>query len=290
MSKKVKKLTIGNKLIPVEQRQGQDYISLTAMLKGEDDAFFIADWLRNKNTLEFLAVWETLNNEAHFNRDAFEELTRGAGLNSFKISVKQWREQTRAIGLFAKSGRYGGTYAHKDIAFEFGAWINPTFKLYLIKEYQRLKEIESNTYNLEWNVRRIVSKANYQLHTEAIKSHIIPKLSQNNYQERLAYAEEADLLNLAVFGCTAKDWREANPKLAAQNQNMRDMASINQLAVLSNLEMLNADYLEQGLAKEQRFERLRNSAQNQLTILDAKDALKALPKTSESIYLGKKKS
>jgi len=201
------------------------------MLKAKDGDFFMTDWLRNRNTLEFLSVWEKLNNP-NFNYGEFATIRNQSGLNSFKVSVKEWVEKTNAIGIFAKAGRYGGTYAHKDIAFEFGSWISPTLKLYLITEYQRLKEVEYNQYNLEWNFKRVLSKMNYHIHTDAIKNNIIPQLNFEKDKEWLIYAEEADLLNVALFGCTAKQWRDANPEHAEKGLNIRDFASINELAVL----------------------------------------------------------
>ncbi|MEA3317670.1 MAG: KilA-N domain-containing protein, partial [Bacteroidota bacterium] len=185
-------------------------------------------------------------------------------------------------------GRYGGTYAHKDIAFEFGTWISPTFKLYLITEYQRLKEVETNQYNLEWNFKRIISKANYHIHTDAVKNHILPTKNYIKNKEWLIYAEEADLLNVVLFNCTAKDWREANKEYAKKGMNIRDIASINELAVLSNLESLNAEFVKSGIDKEKRFEKLSEVATYQLTILNEKDFTKALKKLNDKIYIDKK--
>lgn len=238
---KSNKLEVQGVEIAIKSINNEDYISLTDMLKAKDGDFFISDWLRNRNTLEFIGIWEELNNP-NFNYGEFAIIRSQAGLNSYKISVKEWVEKTNAIGIKSTTGRYGGTFAHKDIAFEFGMWISPAFKLYIIKEYQRLKEIENNQYNLEWNVKRILSKSNYEIHTEAVKNHIIPKIDA---KKDFAHAEEADLLNLALFGCTAKQWREANPQRALQGENVRDMASINELIVLSNIENLNATYQKQ---------------------------------------------
>jgi len=207
-----------------------------------------------------------------------------AGLPSFVLSPTQWIEKTNAIGIVSKSGRYGGTYAHKDIAFEFGSAINPVFKLYLIKEYQRLKQIENNQYNLEWNVKRILSKVNYHIHTDAIKQNIIPQLNFEKNKEWIVYAEEADLLNVALFGCTAKQWREANPEPANKGINIRDFASINELAVLSNIESLNADMISNKIEKLERFNKLRQIIQYQLQILNEKDFMKALKKLSNDTY------
>ena len=267
----------------------EDYISLTDMSKKFGDDSLIYSWMRNRNSVEFLGVWEQLHNP-DFKGGEFETFKKEAGLNSFHLTPKKWIEATNAIGIKSRAGRYnGGTYAHKDIAFEFGSWLSPTFKLYLIKEFQRLKEIESNQYNLEWNVKRVLSKVNYQLHTDSIKDNIIPKLNIDKEKEWLIYAEEADILNVALFGCTAKQWREANPSLAISNQNIRDFASINELAVLSNLESLNALLIEQDEDKAVRFNLLRKQAQSQLASLNGINFVKSLKHTSDTIYSIKEK-
>lgn len=281
---KTKKMDIQGNEVSIISHNDQDYICLTDMLKAKDGEFFVSDWLRNRNTLEFLGVWEEMNNP-DFNYGGFALIRNQAGLNNYKISVKEWGEQTNAVGLVARTGRYGGTYAHRDIAFEFGTWISPVFKLYLIREYQRLKEIETNQYNLEWNVKRILSKANYHVHTDAVKNYIVPKSNLPKSKEGIAYADEADILNLALFGCTAKEWREANPQLAAENQNIRDIASINELVVLTNLENLNAEMIRTGLAKQERFQQLAVIAKRQLEIFDKLDVMKSLKKKSDDVYL-----
>ncbi len=285
---KTTKIKVEEKIISIVKKDEQDYICLTDMLKAKDGSFFITDWLRNRNTLEFLSVWEKINNP-NFNYGEFAIIRNQSGLNSFKVSVKEWVEKTNAIGIFSKAGRYGGTYAHKDIAFEFGTWISPTFKLYLITEYQRLKEIETNQYNLEWNFKRIISKANYHIHTDAVKKHILPEKNYDKDKEWVIYAEEADLLNVALFHCTAKDWRIANPEYAEKGMNIRDIASINELAVLSNLESLNAEMIKSGISKESRYFKLKEIATYQLTILNEKDFIKALKKLSEKVYVENKK-
>ena len=285
MSKTIK-IQVEDKEISIIKRNEQDYICLTDMLKAKDGNFFITDWLRNRNTLEFLSVWEKIHNP-NFNYGEFAIIRNQSGLNSFKVSVKEWVKKTNAIGIFSKAGRYGGTYAHKDIAFEFGTWISPTFKLYLITEYQRLKEIETNQYSLEWNFKRIISKANYHIHTDAVKKHILPKKDYDKNKEWLIYAEEADLLNIALFNCTAKDWREANTEYAKKGMNIRDLASINELAVLSNLESLNAEMIKSGINKENRYLKLKEIATYQLTILNEKDFMKALKKLNDKVYLKK---
>jgi predicted nuclease of predicted toxin-antitoxin system len=285
---KTSKIQVEDKLISIVKKDEQDYICLTDMLKAKDGNFFITDWMRNRNTLEFLSVWEKINNP-NFNYGEFAIIRNKSGLNSFKVSVKEWTEKTNAIGIFSKAGRYGGTYAHKDIAFEFGTWISPTFKLYLITEYQRLKEVETNQYNLEWNFKRIISKANYHIHTDAVKNFILPKKNYEKNKEWLIYADEADLLNITLFGCTAKDWRDANPKYAKKGMNIRDIASINELAVLSNLESMNAELIKSGIEKEERYLKLKEISNYQLTILNEKDFMKALKKLNDKVYIENKK-
>ncbi|MCK5847194.1 MAG: KilA-N domain-containing protein [Bacteroidales bacterium] len=285
---KTTKIKVEEKIISIVKKDEQDYICLTDMLRAKDGNFFITDWMRNRNTLEFLSVWEKINNP-NFNYGEFATIRNQSGLNSFKVSVKEWVEKTNAIGVFSKAGRYGGTYAHKDIAFEFGTWISPTFKLYLITEYQRLKEIETNQYNLEWNFKRIISKANYHIHTDAVKKHILPEKNYDKNKEWIIYAEEADLLNVALFHCTAKDWRDANPEYAEKEMNIRDISSINELAVLSNLESLNAEMIKSGISKESRYLKLKEIATYQLTILNEKDFMKALKKLNDKVYIENKK-
>ena len=264
-----------------------DFISLTDMIKAKDGDFFISDWLRNRNTLEYLAAWESLNNPS-FNYGEFAIIKDKSGLNNFKISVKEWVARTGAIGLTAKTGRYGGTYAHTDIAFNFGMWISPIFQLYIVKEYQRLKEIESNQYNLEWNVKRLLSKANYRIHTDAIDKYMIPKLSFSQRKEWV-YSDEADLLNIVMFGCTAKQWREANPKRALKGENLRDIASINDLAILSNLETLNAMLIKNGLPKKERARILIETAKEQKKVLDSVNFMNSIKKVNDATFLDAQK-
>jgi hypothetical protein len=239
-----------------------DFISLTDMLKAKDGEFFISDWLRNRNTVEFLGIWETVHNP-EFNSGEFAIIKSQAGLNSYKLSVKEWVEKTRAIGLKASAGRYGGTYAHKDIAFEFGMWISPEFKIYLIKEFQRLKEDESRRLSLAWNLNRTLSKLNYRIHTDAVKAHLIPP-EITPAQAAITYATEADLLNVALFGQTARQWREANPNLEG---NMRENASIEQLLVLANIEGMNAEFIHMSLSPGERLRRLNQIAIRQMITL-----------------------
>ena len=248
--------------IRVMEQNDEDYINLTDMLKAKDGEFFISDWLRNRNTLEYIGIWEELNNP-NFNYGEFALIKSQSGLNRFKISVKEFVAQTNAIGLQAKAGRYGGTYAHKDIALEFAMWISPEFKPYLIKEFQRLKQKEAEDNKLEWNVKRILSKANYRIHTDAIKAHLIPKLL-NTKQHQFVYATEADILNQALFGQTAKQWKDANPKLKG---NMREHATIEQLTVLAGLESQNALLIQQGFPQEERLAILNRLAIQQMSSL-----------------------
>ena len=271
MTKLVKKIDVKGSEITVISKHGQDYISLTDMLKAKDGDFFISDWLRNRNTVEFLGIWETVYNPA-FNYGEFALIKSQAGLNSYKISVKEWVEKTHAIGLQATAGRYGGTYAHKDIAFEFGMWISAEFKIYLIKEFQRLKDEEARTSSLEWNFQRTLSKVNYKIHTDAIKEWLIPP-RLTPAQTGIIYASEADLLNVALFGITAAQWRQANPDLSG---NMRDAATLEQLVVLSNLESINAVLIHQGLGAKDRLEQLNASAIMQMRSLIGLNAMQQL--------------
>ncbi len=271
MSKKTKNIAVKGTRITIVHNNQNDYICLTDIAKHKDakrSDYIIQNWIRNRNTIEFLGIWEKINNP-DFNPIEFEGFKNKAGLNSFVLTPKQWIEKTNAIGIISKAGRYGGTYAHKDIAFEFASWVSVEFKLYLIKEFQRLKEKENNQLNLEWNVKRLLSKTNYHLQTHAIQKHIIPDKNYKKDKEWIAYAEEADLLNVAIWGCTAKDWRESNPELS-KKLNIRDVASINELTVLSNIESMNAALIKQGVEKETRFKQLLEIAQHQLNILNAK--------------------
>ena len=270
---KAKKLTIdvlGTTITVLSQRD-EDYISLTDMLKAKDGDFFISDWLRNRNTVEFLGIWERVHNPG-FNYGEFAIIKSQAGLNSYKISVKEWVAKTNAVGLRATAGRYGGTYAHKDIAFEFGMWISPEFKIYLIKEFQRLKEDENRRLSLAWNLNRTLSKLNYRIHTDAIKAHIIPT-AVTPAQAAVVYANEADLLNVALFGQTAKQWRDANAKLEG---NMREHATIEQLLVLANIEGMNAELIHMGLSQGERLKRLNEIAIRQMQILTSAPAIRQL--------------
>ncbi len=250
----------------------EDYISLTDMAKRFGDDALIYNWMRNRNTIEFLGIWEQIHNP-DFKGSEFETFRSQAGLNSFHLTPRRWIEATRAVGIRSRAGRYGGgTYAHKDIAFEFGSWLSPEFKLYLIKEFQRLKEDESRRLSLEWNLNRTLAKLNYRIHTDAIKAHIIPAMVTLE-QAGFAYASEADLLNVALFGQTARQWREANPSLEG---NVRDYASIEQLLVLANIEGMNAEFIRMGLSQSERLTRLNEIAIRQLQSLIGQSGTKRL--------------
>lgn len=281
------KLNVNEIEIVLYKQNEKEYISITDMAKFRDSErtnYIIQNWMRTRSAIEFLGLWEQLNNP-NFKSIEFDAFRNESGSNSFTLTPKKWIESTKAIGIISKSGRYGGTYAHKDIAFEFASWISPTFKLYLITEYQRLKEIETNQYNLEWNVKRILSKTNYHIHTDAVKNYILPEKNYEEGYEWITYAEEADLLNVALFNCTAKDWRDANPELAKKSMNIRDIASINELAILSNLESLNAEMIKEQVSKQDRFLKLREIARYQLSVLNEKDFMKALKKLNDRVYI-----
>ena len=269
-----KKMTVLDKEISLLKIRDEDFISLTVMIKAKDGNFFISDWLRNRNTVEFLGIWERIHNP-EFNYGEFAIIKSQAGLNNYKISVKEWVEKTDAIGLKATAGRYGGTYAHQDIAFEFGMWISPEFKIYLIKEFKRLKEEEYRT--LGWDIRRNLARINYRIHTDAIKTYLIP-LTLNTKQISLIYASEADILNMALFGMTAAQWRDTNPK---KTGNIRDYADVTQLVCLSNLENLNALFISEGLSQKERLERLNKTAIHQMEILVGQDLKLRLSDGSE---------
>ncbi len=265
-------LKVLDKAINVKRINSEDFICLTDMVKGiENGASLVEKWLRNKNTVEFLGLWEKLNNPK-FNVETYNEIFNQSGLNRFALSAKQWVDKTGAIGLIAQAGRYGGTYAHKDIAFEFGSWVNPTFKLYLIKEYQNLNLLLADKRLREWDVRRILSKANYTLQTDAVKKHVLAKFSFRKLRNDWIYATEADTLNLIVFGCTAKQWEQANPELKKQGLNLRDAATLSQLAVLANMEALNAELIKQGMIDlQQRKPILHKAAKEQLARFNESD-------------------
>ena len=277
--KKTTSITVQDVPVTIMNVDQRDYISLTDMAKARTDAGRAADviknWLRARSTLEFLGTWEIMYNP-NFKVVEFDHFKSEAGLHTFTLSAKEWIEKTNAVGIYVQAGRYGGTYAHKDIAFEFGSAISPVFKLYLLKEYQRLKDAENDRLKLEWSAKRFLSKNNYLIHTDAVKNYVLPQSNYTKNTEWLAYADEADLLNVALFGCTAKAWREANPTLA-KNSNIRDYASIAELTVLSNLETHNAELIKSRMEKKERFEALRQIAQYQLRGLAEAEKIKELP-------------
>ncbi|OFO62561.1 DNA-binding protein [Peptoniphilus sp. HMSC075B08] len=270
---KIKKDNISAKGISIQvytEDFKNDYISLTDIARyrnSDDPRFVIQNWMRNRNTLEFIGLWETLNN-SNFNRVQFDTFRNDAGLNRFTMTPSKWIESTQAIGIVSKSGRYGGTYAHYDIAMEFASWLSPEFKLYIIQDYKRLKEDENSKISLSWNLHREISKINYKIHTDAIKEHLLKDLTKEQLYYK--YASEADILNVALFGKRAKQWREENPDLKG---NMRDYASLNELLVLANMESYNAILIEQGMKQKDRMIELRKLAINQLISLESLNKL-----------------
>lgn len=261
-----------------------DYISLTDMARHRNPEFpadVVKNWLRLRSTIEFLGLWEQLNNP-DFKLVEFDQFKNNAGSNAFVMSPQKWIKSTDAIGLVSKSGRYGGgTYAHKDIAFEFASWLSPEFKLYIIKDYQRLKGDESHRLALEWSVKRILASTNYRIHTDAIKANLIPP-ELPKYQQGFVYADEADVLNVVLFGKTAKQWRSENPNLKG---NMRDHATIEQLLVMTNLEAVNAVLLEQGISQRDRLEQLRRMAVSQLETLTGSKGVRKLKEMHNQLKL-----
>ena len=274
-----KKKTInvqGGEITLLPRKGHEDYISLTDIMKRFDDEFSIYSWMRNSNTVEFLGVWEQLHNP-DFKGNEFVRFKNEAGSNSFNLTPKKWIEATNAIGMTVKAGRYGGgTFAHRDIAINFCYWLSPTFQLYLIKEFQRLKEIEAQerVESLEWNVKRLLTKINYSVHTDAINEKLIPPRLAQNKTSGLVYAEEADILNLALFGMTAREWRTQNPDARG---NIRDQATTEQLLVLANLEAINAELIRQGLSQDERVIRLNEAAITQMRSILASSSMTRLP-------------
>lgn len=266
------KIIVKGKDVTIYTVDQDDYICITDIARYKDAErtdYIILNWLRNRNTIEFLGIWETLNNP-NFKPIEFDGFRKQAGLNSFVLTAKQWIEKTGAVGLVSKSGRYGGTYAHKDIAFEFASWVSVEFKLYLIKEFQRLKEDEQK--QLGWDIKRNLAKINYRIHTDAIKENLIP-LELTAAQINYIYASEADILNMALFGVTAKEWRDKNPD---NKGNIRDYANAAQLVCLSNMENLNALFIKEGLSQADRLAKLNQIAINQMQLLTENHTVKAL--------------
>ena len=271
---KTRKLSVlSTEISVVTGINNDDFICLTDMVKASDDesraADIIKNWIRNRATIEFLGAWEMMYNP-NFKVVKLDHFRKSAGLPTFTMSVTNWVEDTNAIGIYSKSGRYGGTYAHKDIAFEFGAAISPMFKLYLIKDYQRLKEEESNPALLQWQAKRFLTKANYTIHTDAIQSKL-KHLGYKRAKEVLVYAQEADMLNVVVFGCTAKEWEQQNPQLAKKRMNIRETASIAQLLILANLETINAELIKRNILRAERFRTLLKIAEEQMKTLKERD-------------------
>ena len=267
MADKNKSLEVQGTAVKIKTVGPDDFICLTNIAKSKNPEHpddLIRNWLRNRNTLELLKIWEQLHNP-NFNPVEFDGIRKQAGLNSFTLTPKQWIEQVNAVGIQSKAGRYGGTYAHKDIAFEFATWVSVEFKLYLIKDFQRLKDDENDRLSLAWNLNRTLSKINYRIHTDAIKSELIPA-EVSKAQAAMTYASEADLLNVALFGCTAKQWRDRNPD---QKGNIRDHAGIEQLLVLANMESMNAEFIHMQLNASERLIKLNAIAIRQMKSLMA---------------------
>ena len=253
----------GTEIAIISRNNGDDYISLTdiAKYKNKDDAFIVINnWMRLRDTIEFLGLWESLSNP-EFKPIEYDRFRQESGYNAFTLSPQKWIKATNAVGIISKSGRYGGTFAHEDIAFEFASWISAEFKLYVIKDYQRLKESETSQKALDWNLSRAISKINYKIHTDAIKENLIPHIVSKK-QQTFTYASEADILNVAMFGITAKEWKEQHPDAIG---NIRDSATIQQLIVLSNMESMNTELIKQGITQDQRLSMLNKMAIDQMT-------------------------
>ncbi len=268
------RINVLDKDVAFYTKEDEDYISLTDIARYKDEQrtdYLISNWLRNRNTIEFLGIWETINNP-DFNPIEFDGFRKKAGLNNFILTVKRWIEKTNAIGINSKAGRYGGTYAHKDIAFEFASWISVEFKLYLIKEYQRLKSDENKTLDIEWNVKRQLAKINYRIHTDSVKENLIPETLDKKRINHI-YASEADVLNISLFGKTAKEWKDENPD---KKGNIRDYANVSQLVCLSNLENFNALFIDEGLPQPDRLVKLNAIAISQMRLLTNNKSVKQL--------------
>jgi hypothetical protein len=262
--------------VSLVDQEDQDFISLTDIAKKKDNRseIIIQNWMKNRSTVEFLGVWESIHNP-DFKHIEFDVFKNSSGANSFVLTPKQWIEKTKAIGIISKSGRYGGTYAHKDIAFEFASWISPEFKLYLIKEFQRLKEDEILRLEQGWDIKRMIAKANYRIQTDAIKNHLIQ--AQQGAKQRFVYANEADMLNVIIWGKTASEWERENPNLKG---NVRDHAAVEELVVLSNMESFNAQFIKEGISPEKRFEKLTDIMRTQMETLLKSKSIKKLDKKS----------
>lgn len=267
-------LQVDDMNITIFNKNDNDYFCLTNIVNDPDK---IKNWIRTLNTITFLEAWESIHNK-NFKPVGIDRFKKEATSKNFKMSPQKWVKATNAIGILSKSGRYGGTYAHKDIALEFATWLSPTFKLFLLKDYQRLKNLETNEYTLEWKFKRSISKTNYKLHTDSIKTNIVDKLNNNALNSRFEYITEADILNNIVWGTSAKNWRLKYPELASQGKNIRDNASINELKILSNLEFLNAQMIDENIDRNSRIKILTKSAQMQFESFKNYDHLKDLKK------------
>jgi len=264
----------GTEIIILTEKNKDEYISLTGIARYRDaerSDYILQNWLRNRSTIEFVGLWEQFNNP-NFNSIEFDGIKSQSGANSFSLTPKRWIEATNAIGIISKTGKYGGTFAHRDIAFEFATWISAEFKFYFIREFQRLKEDENDRLKLEWNLQRTLAKVNYHIHTDAIKENLIPK-ELSKERMNFIYASEADMLNVALFGMTAKEWRDTNPTVEG---NIRDEATIEQLVVLSNMESINAVLIHQGLKQNERLSQLNKVAITQMKSLLANTTIKKI--------------
>jgi len=274
MTKKHTKIKVQNTEIAIYTLESKDYISLTDIARyrnSDSPADVVKNWLRSRSTIEFLGLWEKLNNPA-FKLVEFDQFRNEAGSNYFVLSPKKWIDSTNAIGITSKSGKYGGTFAHQDIAFEFASWISAEFKLYILKEFQRLKQEEIEQKRLEWNVSRTIAKVNYVIHTDAVKAHLIPA-DISKHKKKFIYADEADLLNIALFGKTAQEWRKDNPEAKG---NIRDFATLEQLVVLSNLESYNSELIKQKISAEERLKQLNKIAIDQMCVLIENKSIKKI--------------
>lgn len=279
--KKIKRISVKGLEIDTFKKSESDYISLTDIARYKDENrsdYIIQNWLRNRETIEFLGLWEKINN-SNFKSIEFDGFKQNSGLNSFSLTPQRWVDGTKAIGIISKKGRGGGTYAHKDIAFEFASWISAEFKLFLIKEFQRLKEEENERLLLGWDIKRMLAKVNYKIHTDAVKAHLIPR-NISKQLVNVTYANEADVLNMALFGMTAKNWRDENPK---KDGNIRDYADVRQLIVLANLESFNAEFIKKGLLQQERLELLNNIAITQMRSLIDSPSVKKLEEGEKKV-------
>ena len=275
-------MIVKDQVINIIRIDDNEYISLTDLARyaDEDDPRYpIQNWMRNKDVISYLGLWESINNE-NFKGVEFDTFKNEAGSNKFKISPQKWIRETNAVGVISKSGNNGGTYARSDIAFEFASWLNPEFKLYLIQEFQRLKKNEAYQNKIDWHANRVLAKVSYIVHTDAIKSIIVPTLTEK--QKKFIYAEEADVLNVALFGITAKEWRNKNPKLA-ENGNIRDYTDLLHLVILNNLEIINAELIKMNISQSDRLVKLNNIAKKQMELLKNNDSLKKLEYVKENV-------